>query len=202
MRQKFNFFSKVISLEMHTLLVDNHDSFSYNILHLLKSVKDSYEIRLIGCENINKEDILDCRRIILSPGPGLPNELPKLMNIISWAKKICPMLGICLGHQALAIHFGARLINLKHPCHGIQSTLKTTKTSLFENTANVSVARYHSWTLDKNSIPKELQITSFAPDGCIMSFQHLNLPIWGVQFHPESFMTTDGKQMINNFFKL
>ncbi|MDO5760384.1 MAG: aminodeoxychorismate/anthranilate synthase component II [Bacteroidota bacterium] len=187
---------------MHTLLIDNHDSFSYNVFHLLKKVASALPIKVISCEKVKKEDILYSRRIILSPGGGLPTEYPNLMQSIYLAEKHCPILGICLGHQALAIHFGAKLEHLSLPFHGLQSNLKTIDCPLFQGIEEVKVARYHSWVVAKHSLPNTLQTTSLSEEGHIMSFQHKSLPIWGVQFHPESFVTRKGEQMISNFFKL
>ncbi len=200
-----NYFETFVSelfIVMYTLLIDNHDSFSYNIFHLLKSVDDG-QVRIVEVEKVVKSDVLSARRVILSPGPGLPTQLPNLMESIYWAERTCPLLGICLGHQAIAIHFGGSLRHLTKPYHGMQSCLKIKERSLlFENMDKVSVARYHSWVVDRTFFPKQLKITSLSEQGHIMSFQHKKLPIWGVQFHPESFVTTNGKQMIGNFFKL
>ncbi len=187
---------------MYTLLIDNHDSFSYNILHLLQSIKDGCDVKIIATEDVTTTNLLHSRRIILSPGPGLPQESANLMQIINKAEKLCPLLGICLGHQALSIHFGASLTHLIHPYHGVQSVLSTTNCPLFRSLNKVVVTRYHSWAINEQTMPNNLEITSFSEDNCIMSFQHKRLPIWGVQFHPESFSTIGGKQMINNFFQL
>ncbi len=188
---------------MYTLLIDNHDSFTYNIFHLLKRVDVLSEIRVVEVEKIRKQDLLLARRVVLSPGAGLPTESPYLMQAVEWAEKTCPLLGICLGHQAIAIHFGGSLLHLDKPLHGVQSILKVKdNTPLFDKIGKIKVARYHSWVVDKKSFPQQLQITSLAEDGCIMSFQHKQLPIWGMQFHPESFVTEEGYQMISNFFKL
>lgn len=188
---------------MYTLLIDNHDSFSYNIFHLLKMVDASSQVRIVQTEDVRKNDVLKARRVILSAGAGLPTQSPNLMQSIDWVKDNCPLLGICLGHQAIAIHFGASLLQLKKPYHGEQSLLQITAGSpLFAKVKETKVARYHSWVVNKKSFPKLLQITSLSEDGCIMSFQHKTLPIFGLQFHPESFVTIAGKQMINNFYKL
>lgn len=191
------------SLIVYTLLIDNHDSFTYNIFHLLKRVDVLSKIRVVAVEKIRKQDLLLARRVVLSPGAGLPTESPYLMQAVEWAEKTCPLLGICLGHQAIAIHFGGSLLHLDKPLHGVQSGLQIKgRYPLFEQLEQVKVARYHSWVVDKKSFPLQLQITSLAEDGCIMSFQHKQLPIWGIQFHPESFVTEGGYQMISNFFKL
>lgn len=188
---------------VYTLLIDNHDSFSYNIFHLVKSVDASCKVRIVEVENVRKKDILSARRVIISPGPGLPTESSYLMQAVKWVEKECPLLGICLGHQAIALHFGGSLLHLAKPCHGVQSTLQIKdKSPMFKHIEQTKVARYHSWTVDKTTLPKQLQITSFSEDGCIMSLQHKYLPIWGMQFHPESFVTMDGYQMVSNFFKL
>lgn len=190
-------------LFVYTLLIDNHDSFSYNIFHLLKGVDAACEVRIVEVEKVCKKDILSARRVVISPGPGLPTESCYLMRAVRWAEKECPLLGVCLGHQAIAIHFGGSLLQLAKPCHGVQSRLLIGDNyPMFEQVEQTTVARYHSWVVDKATLPKQLQITSFSEDGCIMSFQHRELPVWGMQFHPESFVTMNGRQMVSNFFRL
>lgn len=187
---------------MNTLLIDNHDSFSYNLLHLLRSADRGLKVDIVRCEDVKEEDVLRARRVVVSPGPGLPYEREGLMQSIEWAVGRRPLLGVCLGHQAIAFHFGARLSQLKHPTHGVRSELQRTSGPLFDGIATTTVVRYHSWVVAEETLPLCLEATSYCNDGLVMSLQHKALPIYGVQFHPESFATTDGLQMIRNFYKL
>lgn len=192
----------ILYMFMNTLLIDNHDSFSYNLLHLLQAAEPGSAVEIVYSEDVRMEDILRSRRVVLSPGPGVPEQRQGLMRSIEWAAGRRPLLGVCLGHQAIAVHFGAALRQLKHPTHGIRDDLRQTKGVLFQDMGVTSVARYHSWAVDPETLPESLEATSYSEDGYIMSLQHKELPICGVQFHPESYATTGGLQMIRNFYRL
>lgn len=187
---------------MKLLLVDNHDSFTYNLLHLLEENcgKDD-SIEIIPNEHANSSDAVKYDKIIISPGSGIPSERPQLREIILSSAGIPPILGICLGHQAIAESFGSILKNYPHPYHGIKSSIKILDHSaLFKGLpCRIEVGRYHSWSIDPEKISEELKITAVTDDGEIMSISHRKLPIWGVQFHPESFLTEYGGTIVRNF---
>lgn len=185
---------------MCTLLIDNHDSFTYNLLHLLQQSRYCPKpIKVVSNDEIPSSD-LAIEAIVVSPGPGIPSEAGKLMSIIATFHQRCPILGICLGHQALAQFFGASLIQLPHPVHGGVDELFFTKEPLFSGLQEVKVARYHSWVIDFDNIPDCLRVIATTKDNLIMAIQHQTLPICGLQFHPESFVTTQGLALIDNFF--
>lgn len=185
------------------LVVDNRDSFVYNIVQLLKESGSGIGIDVKRCNALQPGHLEDYAGIILSPGPGLPSESGVLPEVVAEAaQKQIPMLGICLGHQAIAEHFGGSLRQLAHPLHGHASRLQVTDDtdSLLTGANGATVGRYHSWTVDASSLPPELQTTAIAADdGCIMAIRHKTLPIRGVQFHPESYITNCGKLIIKNW---
>ena len=184
---------------MKVLLIDNYDSFTYNLVQILRELKVSFEV--------HKNDVLDIAsierfdKIILSPGPGLPEESGDLLKIIAVFASKKPLLGVCLGHQAIALHFGAELIQLPHVKHGIKSSLSIISPGiLFRNIPNsISVGKYHSWQVSESNFPSCLQITARDENNGIMAYEHTSLPIYGVQFHPESIMTEYGDQIMANF---
>ncbi len=186
---------------MKVLLIDNYDSFTYNLVQLVDEVTESRPtvVRNDALEAVN---LTDYSHIILSPGPGLPNEAGNLKEIIAELAELkIPTLGVCLGQQAIAEHFGGSLLNLDKVHHGVSSTMKIVKANpLFDNIPqNFEAGRYHSWIVNRDDFPNELEILCEGPEGEIMALRHVTLPILGVQFHPESILTKDGKQMIANF---
>ncbi|MGN0136605.1 glutamine amidotransferase-related protein [Anaerotignum sp.] len=186
------------------LLIDNYDSFSYNLYQLIGEIEP--DIKVIRNDEMSIEEIrkLSPDRIILSPGPGRPEEAGIIIEAVTRLGKEIPILGVCLGHQAICAAFGATVTYAKKLMHGKQSEVKfDTKTPLFRNCPEVApVARYHSLAADGDTIPECLQVTAATTDGEIMAVQHREYPIYGVQFHPESIMTPDGKKMLENFIKL
>ena len=186
------------------LVVDNRDSFVYNIVQLLKESGFEIGIDVKRCDALELRHLeRDYAGIILSPGPGLPSESGLLLGVVAEAaQQRIPLLGICLGHQAIAEHFGGHLLQLAHPLHGHASVLHVTddNNSLLEGADGATVGRYHSWTVDASSLPGELQTSAIAADdGCIMAVRHRTLPIWGMQFHPESYITNCGMLIIRNW---
>jgi len=187
-----------------TLIIDNYDSFVYNVLHLVKKVTDT-PADIFFNDQI-PFDILDSySHIILSPGPGVPSQAGDLLKLIDTCRESHSILGICLGHQAIAQHFGARLINLSHPLHGHKSilTIEDSNDPLvgkFNKENPCTVALYHSWAVDREGFPTVLSIGSCNEDKIIMSLFHKSLPIYGVQFHPESVITNFGEQILSNYF--
>lgn len=190
-------------MTMCTLIIDNYDSFTYNLFHLLRAAapeNERFEVR--KNDAISLSSLLQYRHIVASPGPGLPSEagfLPKIFPVIEGK---VPYLGVCLGHQALAEAYGAKLYQLPHPVHGGTSQVRVNDTSpLFKHLGpETTVARYHSWAVEKESLPRCLEIVSETSDGLVMALQHRHAQLFGVQFHPESFMTPCGLQMLQNFY--
>lgn len=185
------------------LLIDNYDSFSYNVYQLTASVEP--EVRVIRNDEMTVEEIgaLAPSHIILSPGPGRPAEAGICKEVIRTFKGKIPILGICLGHQAICEVFGATVTYARELMHGKQSEVTfDTSSPLFGNCPETAlVARYHSLAADRDTIPEELKITAFTRDGEVMAVQHRDYPVYGVQFHPESIMTPDGKTILRNFIK-
>lgn len=185
------------------LLIDSYDSFSYNLFQLVGAIEP--DIRVIRNDEMTVEEIrkLDPGRIILSPGPGRPEDAGIIMEAVKALGKDIPILGVCLGHQAICASFGATITYAKELMHGKQSDVKFDMNCLlFKGCSEIApVARYHSLAADASTIPKELKITALTTDGEVMAVQHKEYPIHGVQFHPESIMTPDGKQMLYNFIK-
>ncbi|MGL5317874.1 MAG: anthranilate synthase component II [Bacteroidales bacterium] len=188
---------------MKILLLDNYDSFVYNLYHALRSITDA-GIVIKKNDAVSPEEAASFDKIVLSPGPGLPSEAGNLINIIQHCAGKCPILGVCLGHQAIAEAFGGSLINLSSPFHGIESTIDITSTSLiFHRLGNpMTVGRYHSWSVDESSLPDDLDIIARCPEKGIMALAHKRFPIYGVQFHPESILTPEGNQLLKNWIEL
>lgn len=185
------------------LLLDNYDSFSYNLFQLVGEIEP--DIKVIRNDEMTIEEIksLSPDRIILSPGPGRPENAGVIMEVVKTIGKDIPILGVCLGHQAICATFGATITYAKELMHGKQSNVKfDTSCPLFTGCPEAApVARYHSLAADANTIPECLKVTALTDDGEIMAVQHKEYPIYGVQFHPESIMTPTGKQMLRNFIK-
>lgn len=186
------------------LLIDNYDSFSYNLYQLIGEIEP--DIKVIRNDEMTVQEIKDLKpnRIILSPGPGRPENAGVIIDVIKTLGKDIPILGVCLGHQAICAAFGANVTYAKELMHGKQSEVKfDTNCPLFKNCPETAlVARYHSLAADPETIPDEMKITAETADGTVMAVQHKTYPIYGVQYHPESIMTPDGKQMLYNFLHL
>lgn len=186
---------------MKLLVLDNYDSFTYNLVHYFNDL-GVQDIQIRRNDEITLEEVNAFSHIVLSPGPGLPSEagiMPALVKQYSSNKKI---LGVCLGHQCIGEVFGAKLLNLSEPVHGKKSEIKIieTKDILFQGIENnFEVGRYHSWVVDPTNLPQELVITAVGPLGEIMALRHRDLPIYGVQFHPESVLTTSGHKLLSNW---
>ena len=183
------------------LLLDNYDSFTYNLVHLLHEIGNC-KITVRRNDAIRVEDAAAFDKIILSPGPGIPEEAGILLPLIKTYLHEKPMLGVCLGHQAIAEACGARLVNLSKVFHGVATDilLKPEPGFLFEAIPPAFRAgRYHSWAVERDTLPDIFNITATDESGEIMAFQHREFAVAGVQFHPESIMTEYGKRMLENF---
>ncbi len=188
---------------MMILLIDNYDSFSYNLYQLIGSIEP--DIRVIRNDEMTVDEIKELRpdRIILSPGPGRPENAGVITEVVRKLGADIPILGVCLGHQAICQAYGATITYASRLMHGKQSeTILKTDTPLFrECPEKTLVARYHSLAADKNTIPECLMVTAVTEDGEIMAVQHREYRVYGVQFHPESIMTPNGPEMLRNFIK-
>lgn len=183
---------------MKILLLDNYDSFTYNLKHYLESF--DVEVTVIYNDEVILDEIEAFDKIVFSPGPGLPKNAGQLLNVIDQYHRIKPILGVCLGFQAIAEYFGGKLYNQTMVKHGVNEKI-TSKPSLFyENIpSEIKVGLYHSWALQRFSIPAELKEIAISENDVCMAFEHVSFPIIGVQYHPESILTEYGKQMIANF---
>lgn len=185
------------------LLIDNYDSFSYNLYQFIG--ENEPDIKVIRNDELTVEEIKSLKpdRIILSPGPGRPEDAGIIIEVVREFGKEIPILGVCLGHQAICAAFGATVTYAKRLMHGKQSEVRFDKDCpLFKGIPEKApVARYHSLAADPDTIPSELKLVAETADGEVMAVQHREYPVFGVQFHPESIMTPDGKMMIKNFVK-
>jgi anthranilate synthase component 2 len=185
------------------LMLDNYDSFTYNLVQMFASRKS--EIRVARNDEITIEEIvrLSPGGIVISPGPGRPEETNVCLEAIDYAYRThTPLLGVCLGHQALAYAFGARVVR-HEPVHGKTDLIEHTGTGIFAGVKNPFVAtRYHSLVVDTDSLPSCLRVTAHNREGICMALEHSEAPLFGIQFHPESFMSEEGDILIENFLAL
>lgn len=183
------------------LLIDNYDSFSYNLFQLVGEIEP--DIKVIRNDEMTVEEIrnLSPDRIIISPGPGRPEDAGVIIDVVKEIGGQIPILGVCLGHQAICAAFGATVTYAKQLMHGKQSDVEFDNTSLLFTSIDpvAPVARYHSLAADPDTIPECLKVTARTTDGEVMAVQHVEYPIYGVQFHPESIMTPDGRKMLKSF---
>ena len=187
------------------LVIDNYDSFVHNAVQLLRESSEPVNITIQLNDRIDFEKFGDYDGVLLSPGPGIPEEAGDLMAAIGQiVRQRIPVLGICLGHQAICEAFGGEVSYAKELMHGKKKTIYTVgKSRIFEGLGDsFQAARYHSLAALKDKLPDVLKVTAEAEDGEIMAVEHTEYPIYGVQFHPESVMTPDGKKMIENFINV
>ena len=182
-----------------TVIIDNYDSFTYNLSHLLKEL--GADVTVVRNDRFRLEDLEQYDRIVLSPGPGIPSEAGLMPQVIKSYAGRKPILGICLGHQAIGEAFGAKLLNIGNVVHGVATPAHiTVQDYLFKCLPkDIEVGRYHSWVVDDRDLPQCLEVTSRSDDGYIMSLRHREFDIRGIQFHPESVLTPQGKTIINNW---
>jgi anthranilate synthase component 2 len=193
---------------MKILVFDNYDSFTYNLVHLVEKILHE-KVEVHRNDQIPLEKVKEFDKIILSPGPGIPEEAGLLLPLIKEYASSKPILGVCLGHQAIGEAFGGKLINLSSVFHGVATPVKVkseklkVKSDLFEGLPEkFEVGRYHSWVVSKENFPDELEITAEDENGMIMGLQHKTYDVQGVQFHPESVLTPKGEEIMRNWLKV
>jgi len=192
---------------MKIAMIDNYDSFTYNLVHLVKEL--GADITVYRNDQFELDELSDYDKIMLSPGPGIPSEAGKLLDVIRRYAGEKPILGICLGEQAIGECFGGTLVNLSDVFHGVQTPAHVCE---FERNGqrecdylfrgmhrDILVGRYHSWVVDAASLPECLEVTATSDEGQVMALRHKEYDVRGIQFHPESVLTPDGKRMIQNW---
>lgn len=183
------------------LVIDNYDSFTYNLVHAIKKIS-GLRVDVVRNDAIELDEIEKYTRIVLSPGPGLPEEAGKMPEIIRRYAPTKSILGVCLGHQAIGEVFGAKLKNMERVIHGMATNIRITgaRSKLYAGFPEVFAAgRYHSWIVEREELPSCLEITGIDEEGRIMSMKHKDFDVEGVQFHPESVLTPLGEQMLENW---
>ncbi|HSC39401.1 MAG TPA: aminodeoxychorismate/anthranilate synthase component II [Chitinophagaceae bacterium] len=182
------------------LVFDNYDSFTYNLVHLVEKIIHG-KVTVYRNDEIPLEKVKEFDKIILSPGPGIPEEAGLLLPLIKEYAPSKSILGVCLGHQAIGESFGGRLTNLSTVFHGVATPIKLLGThSLYKGLSEqIEVGRYHSWVVAKEGFPAELEITALDDNGFIMGLQHKKYDVQGVQFHPESILTPQGEVIVRNW---
>lgn len=185
---------------MKILIFDNYDSFTYNLVHLVKELGYT-DVNIFRNDKIALEDVAKYDKIILSPGPGIPSEAGLLLPLIKEYAGKKPILGVCLGHQAIGEAFGAQLKNLEDVYHGVATQINITQPDYIFDTlgSELEVGRYHSWIVDNNGLPDCIEITATDNNGQIMALKHKEFDVHGVQFHPESVLTPAGETIVKNF---
>ncbi len=186
------------------LVIDNYDSFTYNLVQYLGELGAGIEVRRNDAVTINEiEDSLRPDKILISPGPGTPNGAGVSLAVIERFAGRVPIFGVCLGHQAIGQVFGGRVVRAPAPVHGKASEICHDGKTIFEGLEyRFKAGRYHSLIVERETFPDELEISATTPDGLIMGLRHREMKIEGVQFHPESILTTEGKQLLANFLNL
>ena len=185
---------------MKIILIDNYDSFTFNLYHYLSSLKINVDV--IRNDEITDKEIIKNKynRIVISPGPGNPNQSGNCLKIVKTLYKKIPILGVCLGHQIIGQVFGSKIVQAKKLMHGKTSVIKSKKIGILKNLPyKFEATRYHSLIIDKKTLSKELEITAQTQDGIIMGVKHRKYNIHGVQFHPESIKTIIGIKILKNF---
>ena len=187
---------------MKIVIIDNYDSFTYNLSHLVKEL--GADVTVLRNDQFTLPQLQPFDRIILSPGPGIPSEAGLLLDVIRTYAGHKPMLGVCLGHQAIGEVFGAQLVNLSEVFHGVATEgTQLGNDPIFAGLPRrITMERYHSWVVDKESLPDTLEITALSDEGQIMALRHRSYNIHGIQFHPESVLTPQGHDIVRNWMNL
>ena len=187
---------------MKIVIIDNYDSFTYNLSHLVKEL--GAEVTVYRNDQFELPQLKEFSKIILSPGPGIPSEAGLLLDVIHTYAGQKPILGVCLGHQAIGEAFGGKLENLSDVFHGVATPAHVISDDpIFSGLpTDITVGRYHSWVVSKDGFPDCLEITAVSDEGQIMALRHKTMNIRGIQFHPESVLTPDGRKMLQNWLFL
>lgn len=187
---------------MKIAIIDNYDSFTFNLAHLLRELKA--EVTVLRNDQFQLPDLEVYSKIVLSPGPGIPSEAGLLCDVIRTYAGRKPILGVCLGHQAIGEVFGGRLENLSDVFHGVatEGTQFGNDPMFFDLPRRITMGRYHSWIVSRDGFPDCLEVTAESDEGYIMALKHKKLNIRGIQFHPESVLTPDGRKMLQNWLYL
>ena len=189
---------------MKILVLDNYDSFVYNLVHIIRALGYGDEMDIIRNDKIAVEEVAKYDKILLSPGPGIPEEAGIMMDLIREYAPTKSIMGVCLGHQAIGEVFGAKLVNMDEVLHGIATPniVKDEEEMLFDGVPNhFTVARYHSWMIDADTVTEELKVTSVDDENRVMGVRHREYDVRGLQFHPESVLTEHGVQIMENWLK-
>ncbi|HEX6187970.1 MAG TPA: aminodeoxychorismate/anthranilate synthase component II [Pyrinomonadaceae bacterium] len=185
------------------LVIDNYDSFTYNLVQYLGELGERIEVRRNDEVTVEQIEAMKPDRMLISPGPGTPTRAGITMTVIERFAGKLPILGVCLGHQAIGQVFGGRVVRASRPFHGKSSQVQHDGKTIFDGLENPFPAgRYHSLIVERETLPDVLEISATTPNGTIMGLRHRRLKIEGVQFHPESIMTTEGKKLLANFLSL
>ena len=185
------------------LIIDNYDSFTYNLVQYLGEL--GAEMRVVRNDEVSVDAIeneLKPEKILISPGPGTPDGAGISLGVIDRFAERIPILGVCLGHQAIGQYFGGRVVRGPQPVHGKPVNITHDGKTIFNDIPqNFAAGRYHSLVVDRETVPECLEISASSPDGLIMAMRHKELPVEGVQFHPESILTEHGKHLLSNFLR-
>lgn len=186
---------------MKIVIIDNYDSFTYNLSHLIKEI--GAEVTVIRNDQFTLNQLERFDKIVLSPGPGIPSEAGLLLDVIKTYKGRKPILGVCLGHQAIGEVFGGTLENLSDVFHGVATEgTQFSNDYIFDSLPKrITMGRYHSWVVSRENFPTCLEVTAVSDEGQIMALKHKNYDIHGIQFHPESVLTPEGKAILRNFIE-
>jgi anthranilate synthase component 2 len=196
-------FARKLGIDMKILVLDNYDSFTYNLVYILRELHDDVEVH--RNDKITLEEVAQYDKILLSPGPGIPSEAGIMQDLIRTYAPTKSIMGVCLGHQGIGEVFGASLNNMADVLHGISDTAIITDPSepLFQGLpSSFQVGRYHSWTVVVDTVPDTMTITAIDENGQVMGLHHNTYDVRGVQFHPESVLTEHGKQMLQNWLSI
>ena len=186
-------------MKMRVLVLDNYDSFTYNLVHLLGHLEA--DVTVVRNDEMRIDEVEELRpdAIVISPGPSLPEKAGISVDLVRALGPTIPILGVCLGHQAIGIAYGARVVRVD-PVHGKRSTVFHSRRGSFRDLPSpIQAARYHSLAIDRASLPPELEVTAWSPDGLLMGVAHRSHPVEGFQFHPESILTDDGEALVGAF---
>ena len=185
------------------LVIDNYDSFTYNLVQYLGEL--GAEMRVVRNDEVMLDEVeaMQPERVLISPGPGTPDTAGISLGVIDRFAGKLPILGVCLGHQAIGQHFGGKVVRAPEPVHGKPVEIIHDGRTIFGDIPNnFEAGRYHSLIVERDGFPHELEISAESPDGLVMGLRHRELPIEGVQFHPESILTEHGKKLLQNFLEL